>query len=277
MILSDARDLAGSGGEMVLLHVIPSPSMDQGTGRFMGRDALKGSEAYLESVAAPLRAQGFRVKKRSEVRADVSASIDDMALEYEADMIVLATHGPDIGGRMLHGEVTWSALANSCVPLFLRHVKDEASAGVKTSVRAIMLPLDGSHFSEKAIPVAQELSLEWSATLWLVRVVQQVPVLAVTGATRWPERTQELEQSEAYLKSISSCLSGEVRTSTRFGSVCQCLTEFVQEQQIGYVVIASHGRTGLSRVIHGSVADDLTHQLECGIVVVPALACGRLG
>ena len=117
-ILADACDLAGHHGELVLLHVVPSPSTNRGTGAFAGRDAVTGSEEYLESVAEPLRARGFMVRKRTEVRANLSAAIDEAAVVCDADMVAIATHGRGPGGRILHGGVAWKALAIAAFPFF---------------------------------------------------------------------------------------------------------------------------------------------------------------
>jgi nucleotide-binding universal stress UspA family protein len=78
------------------------------------------------------------------------------------------------------------------------------------------------------------------------------------------------------LASVSSGLEGDVHTVTKIGSVVSRLVDFSLKQRISHVVMASHGRTALSRVILGSVADNLIHELRCGIVVIPALAAGRL-
>ena len=67
-------------------------------------------------MAEPLRAHGFRVKKRTKVHADLSAAIEETAVAWDVDMVAIATHGRGPGGRMLHGGVAWKMLASSRVP-----------------------------------------------------------------------------------------------------------------------------------------------------------------
>jgi nucleotide-binding universal stress UspA family protein len=275
-ILADACELSGHNGELVLLHVVPSLTTNRGTGRFSGLDALKGSEAYLESVAEPLRAHGFFVKKRTEVRANLSAAIDEAAIACDVEMVAVATHGRGPGGRMLHGGVAWKALANSTVPVFLRHVEDHSGRSEWPQKFRVMVPLDGSEYSEKALPIAQRLSLKWNAELWLVRVVERLPQATAAVPGLLEEQVKEVEEAEGYLASVSSALERDVLTATKIGSVVSRLVDFSLRQGISHVVMASHGRTALSRVILGSVADNLIHELTCGIVVIPALASGRL-
>lgn len=275
-VLSDACDLAGHNGELCLLHVIASPTTNRGTGPFTGRDALKASETYLESVAGPLRSRGFAVIKRTVVRSPLSAAIDEAEVECQAEMVAIATHGRGPGGRMLHGGVAWKALANCTVPVFLRHIGTDVPKDEQPQQFRVMVPLDGSEYSEKAIPVAERLSLKWNAPLSLVRVAEAVPLgaIAVVGAPS--DQALAVEQVEAYLASVSRTLAGDIRTASLHGAVVPELVAFAGEHRISHVIMASHGRTALSRVILGSVADDLVHDLTCRIVVIPALAAGRL-
>jgi nucleotide-binding universal stress UspA family protein len=275
-VLGDACDLAGHGGELCLLHVVASPTTNRGTGTFTGRDALKASEAYLESVAAPLRPRGFTVTKRTAVRSPLSAAIDEAAVECQADMVAVATHGRGPGGRILHGGVTWKALANSHVPVFLRHIGTEAEKSEWPQPFRIMVPLDGSEYSEKALPIAERLALKWNAPVWLVRVAEPMPLSAVAVAGSGVDQEKEVEEIERYLASVGAAVGGDTRTACLTGGIVTQLVTFARKHRISHVVLASHGRTALSRVILGSVADDLIHDLRCGIVVIPALAPGRL-
>jgi nucleotide-binding universal stress UspA family protein len=275
-VIADACDLAGHQGELYLLHAIPSPTTNRGTGSFTGRDAVKGSEAYLEGVAAPLRVKGFMVTKRTVVRSPLSAAIDEAAVEHQVEMVAMATHGRGPGGRMLHGGITWKALANSPVPVFLRHIGTTATRSEWPQRFQIMVPLDGSEYSEKALPVAERLSLKWNATMWLVRVAEPIPLSAIAVAGARGDQAMEVEQVEAYLASVLAALGGDIKTRCLTGAVVSELAGFARRHNISHVVMASHGKTALSRVILGSVADDLIHELTCGIVVIPALAAGRL-
>ena len=150
--LADACDLAGHNGELCLLHVVPSPTTNRGTGQFAGRNAIKGSEAYLESVAGPLRARGFVVRKRTEVCANPSAAIGEAAVACQAEMVAVATRGRGPGGRMLHGGVAWKALANSRIPVFLRHIGNEPELEDSLQPVGVMVPLDGSEYSKRPFP-----------------------------------------------------------------------------------------------------------------------------
>jgi nucleotide-binding universal stress UspA family protein len=276
--IPDACDLAGKRGGIVLLHVIRSPNLDRGTDGFRSKSAVEDSNAYLASRAKPLREQGFTVRVRTLVRHDVSAAIDETAITDQVDLVACATHGRGPGGRLIHGSVTWKAVANSPVPVFLRHVEEgPMNSSQPSKPYRIMVPLDGSAYAEKAILLAGWLSMRWNAPIALVRVVEYPYSPAVYGLTLGSvDFTEELTEAKKYLDGIAMDLPSEVETHAWAGQTVPDLVAFAKENSITHVVMASHGRTAMSRVILGSVADSLIHQLHCPIIVIPALAPGRV-
>jgi nucleotide-binding universal stress UspA family protein len=275
-IIPDALALAGRSGEIVLLHVIRSQAFDHGTGGYSGQTAVKGSEKYLEHIAAPLREQGRKVQKLTYLSADASAAIDDAAKVYDVDMIACATHARGPLGRLLHGGVAWKAVANSNVPVVLRH-PDEISRGERATqeeVTKVLVPLDGSTYAEKALPLASDLALQWEAALVLVHVVPPASNPAHRPASEL-HRERVYEEASSYLRNVALTLPGKVDTQAVFGHVVDSIVQTVESEQPSHVVMASHGRTGLSRVILGCVADELVGLVRCPIIVIPALAQER--
>jgi len=71
-------------------------------------------------------------------------------------------------------------------------------------------------------------------------------------------------------------MHGPVVTLVGGGGVVEDLIQCAKREKVTDIVMASHGRTGLSRVILGSVADELVHRLELPVIVVPSLAAREL-
>jgi nucleotide-binding universal stress UspA family protein len=165
----------------------------------------------------------------------------------------------------------------------VRHVPEHGAAATAhdTHEFAVLVPLDGSHFAEKAIPVAERLARKWNAALWLARVVECEPVTfmgyAAAEAASSPAR---LEECQTYLDGVATDLGRgngiTIRTAVLQGPTVTELVNLVKQQAITHVVMSTHGRTALSRVLLGSVADGLIHELRLPIVLIPALAPGRL-
>jgi nucleotide-binding universal stress UspA family protein len=273
-IIRDARRLAGVDGTLVLVRDASRPAYDLNRGIASGPLTVSDCEAYLETMARLLRQEGVLVEVHTTFLNDISLAIDAASELFDVDMIACSTHGRSVMGRLVHGGAAWQALAGSKVPVLLRHGDGQSITGfADLPTRRIMVPLDGSEYAEKALPLAQELALEWGAQLVLVRV------MTITGSLGAPsvdyyavQYESEIAEGRDYLKALAATLQGEVQTKTCVGAVVDRLVEVVEAMEITDVVMASHGRTGLSRVILGSVADSLIHKVHVPIIVIPALA-----
>jgi nucleotide-binding universal stress UspA family protein len=278
-VLPEARRLAGDGGVLILLrdpiNMVSDHERLDDTDNGAALDAL----ASLELLAAPLRQGGMNVETRALVSTDPADAIDIAAHTYGADVVAFATHGRGSLGRMLHRSVVRRALAHSSVPVLVHHV--EAPWGPASSSQPeprILVPLDGSHFAERAVPLAKELADEWAASIWLVHVVSHYPV---TGFPRTDIVPQAVTDGRArlaadqYLREVAARYGGTMRPHVLFGPVSEHLVAAVRAWDITHVVMTSHGRTGLSSVVLGSVADDLTQLMRCPLIIVPLHASIR--
>jgi len=280
-ILSDARRLAGIEGEIVLMHDVNHPTHHFAKRANGTPTPADTAQVYLDAQAADLRERGVQVQVQTVVLNDVSLSIDEAARIFNADVIACATHGRTPMGRLVHGGVAWRALAHSPIPVMLRHFEDDAptDAGVLFGQRRILVPLDRSARAETTIPLATELARDWHAQLFLVSVVPQMRASGNPyGYIYITPSTYEADRQEArqYLDQIAAHLPVNIHTRVIVGGVIDSLAEAVEQLSITDIVMASHGRTGLPRVIVGSVADALMHRLTCPIVIIPSLAARHI-
>jgi nucleotide-binding universal stress UspA family protein len=134
---------------------------------------------------------------------------------------------------------------------------------------SILVPLDGSTFSEHALPVAARIARLAGSPLQLVRVIPnnhaEDVVFGLTGLYPWQE-------GRAYLHRVADLL--EIRAglwpSVRLlgGPVVDNLCEHAVEQGADLVVMTTHGRGPLSRIWLGSVADELVRRLPMPLLLV---------
>jgi nucleotide-binding universal stress UspA family protein len=274
-IIPDARRLAGTDGELILVRDARLPLLDRDIFVDSTMLAVEDSEWYLHHEAEKLREEGVNCRSQSFVLADAASAIDESARIFKADIIAVATHGRGPLSRLWRGSVAWRAVAHSPVPVLLRHVDDPAaSPRVEEGDRRILVPLDGSSYAEKALPMAQELALEWNAPVWLVQVVTDVPVMGSPYAWMPPLTVADetgIRDAHVYLQGVADRLPGQVHVHAARGPVVDTLVHDIERLSITDVVVASHGRTGLSRVILGSIADEMIHVVHCPIIVVPVL------
>jgi nucleotide-binding universal stress UspA family protein len=139
----------------------------------------------------------------------------------------------------------------------------------------ILVPLDGSPRAEQALPVAARIARFTGGSLLLAQVVS----LATDYSAGWSpapmenqqEIDEEIDSATAYLKSLATApgLAGiEIKTKVLFGLPVQQLLTGVATPGIDLIVLCSHGRTGFTRWVLGSVAHALVHQCTVPILVL---------
>jgi nucleotide-binding universal stress UspA family protein len=144
-------------------------------------------------------------------------------------------------------------------------------------MQRIMVPLDGSTFSESALSTAFGLARRHGSTVHLVRVHESpTPVAGPEGPAMYdPALDQELEEKgRRYLEVMRAWTNGDDRvhaiTAYLHGPVTECLTTYVRDEAIDLVVMTTHARGGVSRALLGSVADGLVrHSLAPVLLVRP--------
>jgi nucleotide-binding universal stress UspA family protein len=270
-IIPDAKRLAGPGGRLILIRDVTHPLFDISVSGESEHAAMRAAETYLDTVAKQPRAEGFRVEIEPMSIRDTAMAIDEAVRIFRADMVACATHGRGLLGRLVRGGIAWRAMVHSPVPVLLRHGDGEDLEPTGVTNRTIMVPLDGSEYSEKAIPVAQELAKEWLASVWLVQVTPPLPDTAFLYNPA-DILAEDRQRSQQYLDEVADTLTCRAQSTVLSGVVSDALTKFAAESGVTDIVMASHGRTGLARVIFGSVTDALLQHLHLPIVVVPALA-----
>src|SRR5436305_1920408 len=126
---------------------------------------------------------------------------------------------------------------------------------------SILVPLDGSPFGERALPLALNIARRASATLQIVHVHdtgtprlrgRTLPVDAkLDSRSRMDERTYLAEVSQR----LASVWDGPITTALLEGPVAATLLDHVTANGTDLVVMTTHGRGGFSRLFLGNIAD----------------------
>jgi nucleotide-binding universal stress UspA family protein len=125
--------------------------------------------------------------------------------------------------------------------------------------KRIMVPLDGSDLSQSALPHALELGRALDAALLLFYV-------------RDP-RSGSVEAGRRYLafvrdQQVASGMAIEILVGE--GQVAAAIIDAAQEQRIDLIAMATHGRSGMQRVVYGSVAEQVLRSSSKPILLVRA-------
>lgn len=140
--------------------------------------------------------------------------------------------------------------------------------------RSIVVPLDGSPFSEYAVPFAQAIARQSGATLRLIHVHIPVEEPRLDGVLRIDARLdlESREHERSYLEQVQHQVAREAELPATValldGPVAVALAEEIQLSDADLVVMTTHGRGGLARMWLGSVADHLLHHVTVPVLLL---------
>src|SRR5262245_9443265 len=132
----------------------------------------------------------------------------------------------------------------------------------------IIVPLDGSVFSEQSLPYACQIARRMDATLELVHV-HRIPIAwtrenSQTVAAQLDSEVRAAEQE--YLSRVALSVSSEecVQVSAVLleGPVATAVKDYASSSPPALIVMTTHGRGGISRAWLGSVADELVRSIN---------------
>ena len=152
----------------------------------------------------------------------------------------------------------------------------------EVTIRTILVPLDGSAFAERALPVAAALARKLGASLHLVSVHDPASgfIDPATAAVASVELDQEIwTAQEEYLDQQAGAAAGQGLTvvhELRTGEAAAELARYAEAGSIDLVVMTTHGRGGISRLWLGSVADRMARRSERPILLLRPDAAGTL-
>jgi len=141
----------------------------------------------------------------------------------------------------------------------------------------ILVPMDGSKRAEKILPYVEALAQKFGATLVLLQVVEPlgaevapydiVPIIDTEVFEGW------VKDAKSYLDDLQTGLTAkqiEVKTLVESGSVAPTILEIADREKVDLIAMASHGRTGLSRVFYGSVAAAMLNRADRPLLLIRA-------
>jgi len=150
--------------------------------------------------------------------------------------------------------------------------------------KKIMVPLDGSQLAECVLPhVETVVKACESPEVILVRAVEPlvIPYGRETAEITSMEQLKAFEthnrtEAEKYLKEVVARLGKtgvNAKADIIFGKAAEALIDFANKNAVDLVVIATHGRSGVSRWVWGSVADRLIRSVCVPVLMVRAPGC----
>lgn len=138
--------------------------------------------------------------------------------------------------------------------------------------KKILIPLDRSVGGEAALSVAADLARPNGSVIRLLHVAPTPAAVVAEGrVVAYADEEAERQQhtAEAYLREVAYRLAGlPVDHVVRFGNPVEEILEEAREFGADLIAMATHGRTGMARLLLGSVAEAVLRRSEVPVVLV---------
>lgn len=138
-------------------------------------------------------------------------------------------------------------------------------------LKRILVPVDFSECSKKALAYAMPFAKQFGAEIALVHVVQPyIPVPEMSAVDVTPAMAQMRESGKSELEKLRISIIDDVKIKTvlRVGHPAHEIVKAAAEADADLIILSTHGRTGLGRVFFGSVAEHVTRYARCPVLTV---------
>ena len=259
---------------LILFHVI-EPDLEAEEPTYLGQatvpfyaarrdasnhDALKRK---MREVYVPTRQLDLEYRL-SEGAA--TTEIIRMADEIGADLIVMGTHGRTGLRWLLAGSVAIAVLRAAHCPILALHSHERPRK--PEDIQVILHPTDFSAGSQDAAQVARSLAREVGARLVLMHVAPLKVLMDGTVAAEMDPRYYQDALDAARASLDGPDLKYPVETRLAHGFEADGILTTAQEVRCDLIVMGTHGRNSLSRLLLGSVSESVLPKADCPVMVV---------
>ncbi len=254
------------------LHVISVEECDIDPDEGIGvepaspRADLHGMNSGAGPVPAP------RVRERTVAHPTAAGGILNYVVQYDLDLVVMGTHGHRGVRRLVLGSVAEEVVRKAPCPVVT--VGRGATAPEAMEGGSLLVPVDFSAHRFRVMAHAQAIALVYGMDLTLLHVVEVAHLPDAYGVYGSPPDPGVLaDRAETVLNAEAESLRTEgvdVSLDVRGGHPAAEILDAAAEGGTAFITLATHGRTGLERMLMGSVAENVLRQAPCPVFAVKA-------
>ncbi len=249
--VKEAIKLAGgAAGKLLALYVVQANMVMMAEGGEELAQMEKEARAHLDQVKEQATAEGVECETLVHEGEQPYAFIVEEAEKQGVSTIVMGRRGLAGVERLVMGSVTARVIGHA--PCKVLVVPSEAKVGFES----ILLATDGSEHNQPAVSEALNLARRYGGKL-----------TALSAFTSEADRVSAEESVEKVVGLAADDV--EVEAMAVEGSPASAITNIAEEQGVDLIVLGSHGRTGLSRLLMGSVTETVIGHTDRAVLVVP--------
>ncbi len=141
-------------------------------------------------------------------------------------------------------------------------------------IKKILFPVDFTTATDKILPFVKDMAKAFNSKLYLLHVIRSPEEFA--GFEMGPAWYVAFEKDlrEGAEKSMRRLVAeqlddiGEVETAIEMGDISDTIIDFVNKNDVDMIIIGTHGRKGLEKVMFGSVAEGVIKDAPCPVLTV---------
>ena len=235
----------------------------------------KDATLRLAEAAAALRSDGLTVET-NVVEIDPADAIVAEAEREPDTLIAISTHGRSGIGRWVLGSVTDKVIRHSTTATLVVRAREREVTSAAPTLTRVVLPLDGSEMGDVVIPHAVASARALGIGITLIRSISPlsygdtfadyVPSMYEDLATEIEEDVRDyLSQQAAKIREMGIA---DVSERAVDGYAASVILDEVGDDGDKLVVMATHGRSGIGRLVLGSVTDRVVRHSPGPVLVV---------
>lgn len=230
-------------------------------------------ESYLKRVSGELGRSGVKVTSMV-AEGKPADEILKLGTRENADLMIIAAHGESGGNPQLPGSIAGKILSSSGKPVLLVRAGPAPAAG--KLIKRILVPLDGSPMSERALKTVEPLAAGLGAELVLFQAVE--PVRYVPGfETMVPNvvmpSDDEIKRSAGkYLADVAAPLKRRglnVSSAVIADAPAEAIIDYADSGSIDLIAMTTHGFSGIKRWVFGSTTQKVLQVGSKLVLVIP--------
>ncbi len=244
-------------------------------------------KAYIENtVAKSIEQWGKGAEKRIKGKLVISGNPADEIIKYadkqKTDLIIMATHGRSGVSRWAMGSVAYKVIRSVNIPICLVHAGiSEEVIRQKSGGKVCIVPLDGTKKAESVLPHVKALAKQYNDDLEVV-LLRVCPKPEISSdyphsmPVSWEDHVEQEQakckiESGVYLAGIVKQFKKEginTRMELPIGDPAKQIIKYDAASESRFIIMSTHGRSGISRWAYGSVAESVMLGTQTPIIMV---------
>jgi nucleotide-binding universal stress UspA family protein len=256
----------------VAMDTVASPPVLLVTEEAM-REAREARRRALEEFGSQWSARAGIAVTTALEEGPVGPTLQSHAKSFGVDLIVMSSHSRGGLNRVTLGSVTDYLIRNTSVPVIVAKASGAPDGMIpEVSFGRIVVPLDGSALAEEILPKVAELASRLESTVSLLHVLTPVTyaqkAIMQPGLPWWDD---DLANAEAYLAGPAEFLRGKGITVgsevVLSDDIPVAIMDYTIRSRADLLAIATRGAGGISRLVFGTIADEVTRKSPVSVLV----------